>query len=147
MKLLLIIWQLPQYLLGLLVLAWHKLFMRKRFLHMEILWFGKEIAYYHVYNRIKYDGRYSGFSLGLHIFFYYNRDYMNNLQVSKANEWIDIKRHVKYREYAHSIQSLYLGWLYLPVIALPSMVMTSIGMHDKCYTEKWAERIINQLNK
>ena len=65
-----------------------------------------------------------------------------------VNQWfkeIDIKH-----EYGHSIQSRYLGWLYLIVIGLPSllwaimygrMIRQSYNGYYKFYTEKWADKL------
>ena len=50
-------------------------------------------------------------------------------------------------EYGHTLQSYLLGWLYLPVIAIPSILWCSWISNWKCnigkeydtfYTEKWA---------
>lgn len=51
-------------------------------------------------------------------------------------------------EYGHSRQSQRLGWLYLIVVGLPSLVWA--GIHERTgksyywfYTEKWADRLGN----
>lgn len=47
-------------------------------------------------------------------------------------------------EYGHCIQSKYLGWLYLLVIGLPSIIRASMGRPETYYdffTEKWADRL------
>lgn len=53
-------------------------------------------------------------------------------------------------EYGHSIQSLYLGCLYLPIIGLPSICWAAlykvigkrIGLnYYNFYTEKWADKL------
>ena len=51
-------------------------------------------------------------------------------------------------EYGHSIQSKYLGWLYLPVVGLPSLLHAafhdcrSIGKtYYHYWTETWADRL------
>ncbi len=52
-------------------------------------------------------------------------------------------------EYGHSLQSLYLGWLYLPLVGLPSMVRSIIwnkyGLDRERYfnafPEKWADKL------
>jgi hypothetical protein len=84
-NILLYLWQLPQNLLGLLV----------------ILFTGAEKKgdIYHT------DGRRFGVSLGNYIIF---GGFFNSTD----------KKH----EMGHQKQSLYLGWLYLPVIGLPSAV-------------------------
>ena len=55
-------------------------------------------------------------------------------------------------EYGHTVQSLILGWLYLPVIFLPSVIWFSVPYFKnfrkakKCsyyqfYTERWANQL------
>lgn len=65
-----------------------------------------------------------------------------------VNQWfreIDIKH-----EYGHSVQSRYLGWLYLLVVGLPSLlwaimygraIRLSYNGYYKFYTEKWADKL------
>ena len=58
-------------------------------------------------------------------------------------------------EYGHTVQSKYLGWLYLIVIALPSLIWagcfnrfrTKYGVsYYAFYTEKWAEKLGGNTN-
>ena len=53
-------------------------------------------------------------------------------------------------EYGHCLQSRRLGWLYLLVIGLPSIVWAGLygrlvkrtrNGYYRCYTEKWADRL------
>ena len=55
-------------------------------------------------------------------------------------------------EYGHTVQSMLLGWLYLPVIFLPSVVWFSVPYFQKLrkqkhysyyrfYTERWANHL------
>lgn len=53
-------------------------------------------------------------------------------------------------EYGHTIQSKYFGWLYLPVISIPSFLWASYFVITKqkprskyytFYTEKWADKL------
>lgn len=49
-------------------------------------------------------------------------------------------------EYGHHIQSLYLGWLYLFIIGIPSAIHNLISRKSRCnyyhfYTEKWANKL------
>jgi hypothetical protein len=46
-------------------------------------------------------------------------------------------------EYGHAMQSVRLGWLYLPVIGLPSLLVTGISssLAERCYFEKWADKL------
>ena len=64
------------------------------------------------------------------------------------DSWHDIT--VLRHENGHKIQSRLLGWLYLPVIALPSIVWAGcFGWYRKkynvsyyaFYTEKWADKL------
>jgi len=53
---------------------------------------------------------------------------------------------VKYHEYGHAIQSLILGWLYLIVIAIPSLIWLLIYKRTNknyhwFYTESWADKL------
>ncbi len=59
-------------------------------------------------------------------------------------------------EYGHTKQSLYLGWLYLLVIGLPSLIWAScFGRYRRkkgksyysFYTEKWADKLGGVLIK
>lgn len=64
-----------------------------------------------------------------------------------VNQWSSKKTIM--HEYGHCKQSQYLGWLYLLVIGLPSIVwagMRSLGVlrcysYYDFYTEKWADRL------
>ena len=59
-----------------------------------------------------------------------------------VNQWfkeINIKH-----EYGHSVQSRYLGWLYLIVIGLPSLLWAMFYKGNNYYsffTEKWADKL------
>lgn len=47
-------------------------------------------------------------------------------------------------EYGHQRQSLYLGWLYLIIIGLPSILWATFykgGDYYSFYTESWADRL------
>lgn len=65
-----------------------------------------------------------------------------------VNQWfkeIDIKH-----EYGHSIQSRYLGWLYLIVIGLPSLLWAMFYRGKNYYsffTEKWADKLGGVINE
>ena len=63
--------------------------------------------------------------------------------------WHD--RTVLKHEYGHRVQSRILGWLYLPVIALPSIIWAGcFGWYRKkynvsyysFYTEAWADKLV-----
>ena len=53
-------------------------------------------------------------------------------------------------EYGHCRQSLFLGWLYLPVIGLPSIIWAGLygraiprteNGYYRFYTERWADKL------
>ena len=80
-----------------------------------------------------------GMSLSTHIFLPFNE-----LSGSQFEE--NYIRH----EYGHTIQSKYLGWFYLLIIGLPSLIWAGCfeGYRQKkkisyysFYTEKWADRL------
>ena len=59
-------------------------------------------------------------------------------------------------EYGHSIQSLILGWLYLPVIGLPSFIWCNLPVFEayrnkkevsyySFYPERWANRLSEKV--
>lgn len=119
---LLYIWQLPQNLVGLIVLAYCKLFLKN---------VSKEkcegITYYYCKN---FNG---GISLGNYI-------------ISYSRNALTIKH-----EHGHQKQSLYLGPLYLFVIGIPSICWAGLygtklfpykeNGYYEFYTERWAEQL------
>lgn len=121
------IWQLPQNLVGLIVLAW--LSLRKRvFTHVRPDW-AKGATLYYV------DGFDGGLSLGRHIFLnskYINRDGLMELH-----------------EYGHTRQSKMFGPLYLFVIGIPSAIWAvcwgakknNPQPYESFYTERWADEL------
>lgn len=112
---LLFIWQLPQNLIALIILP----FLGKR----------KKIAFMSnamTYECSKMNG---GISLGSFIF----------LSPSCAKKDASIMH-----EYGHVKQSHYLGWLYLIVIGVPSLLNAIFNFTDcyySWYTESWANKL------
>lgn len=111
-KFLLYLWQLPQNLVGLILLM---------FLTNIITHTFKNITFY--YSKT-FKG---GISLG------------NYIIVGSLDE-----KMVKH-EFGHSIQSKYLGWLYLPIIGLPSLIWcilygSIIKPTPNGYYKFWTER-------
>lgn len=97
----LFLWQLPQNLLGLLVVHITK---AKKTEWNGIVWY-------------KTDWR-IGVSLGNYIILY------------KFSDLDDIRH-----EYGHQIQSLFLGWLYLVIVGIPSAVFNNLW--DRIFHKKW----------
>ena len=123
------IWQLPQNLLGLLIVA---LCRPERMHEMEN---GNRIYFA---NRMR-----GGISLGKYSIVntsHYRKDINESLK----------RDTVRHEAIGHARQSLYFGWLYLIVIGLPSFVWavlygTAVKPTKKGYyrfwTERWADRI------
>lgn len=102
-KILLYIWQLPQNLLGLLVILFTKA--------------EKTNPFY--WRTSKYN---LGVSLGRYIIFGAVSD--------RYIKWQTVKH-----EQGHQKQSLYLGWLYLLVIGLPSVIG---NLYDRIAHKRWS---------
>jgi hypothetical protein len=103
------IWQLPQNLLGFMLSRNYVL------KHACISRNGKWVVYFKPFFR-------SGISLGNYIildYWYCGRD----------------SRQIIYHEYGHSRQSLILGWLYLPLVGLPSIIG---NIWDRLFHKKWS---------
>lgn len=123
-RLIVFMWQFPQNLLGFIV---------------------KKVTKATEYTKYKDATVYSwkvarGLSLGRYIFIPFS-----NVTPLSYN----VRRYIKH-EYGHTIQSKYLGWLYLLVIALPSLIWagcfewyrTKTGTsYYEFYTEKWADKL------
>lgn len=118
------IWQLPQYIAGIVVKKIYK---------------AKPYTIYKDANVYSWSIR-GGLSLGKYIFV----PFKNEEPASYV-----VQQYIKH-EYGHTIQSKYLGWLYLLVIGLPSI--TWAGCFDKYrkkhgikyeafYTESWADKL------
>ena len=131
-NILLYIWQLPQNLLGLLLVWVYKC---KHSLDLEngnIIYFSSSMS--------------GGISLGKYsiISNYYWTKYKGNInQLIKLNI-------IKHKGIGHGKQSKYLGPLYLLIIGLPSLIWSwlygsiipySKNGYYKFYTEKWADKL------
>ena len=124
-QILLYIWQLPQHVLGLLLIA----FYRPEVMH--IMENGNRIYFA---TRMKGGislGKYSIVNVG-----HYRHDINESLK----------RDTVRHEAIGHARQSLYLGWLYLVVIGLPSIVHAALckcknhSYYDMWF-EKWADRL------
>jgi hypothetical protein len=139
------LWQLPQNLLGMFFLMIYSILGNKNFIDFDVwsvrvpgLNFTADGNFF-VFNNNK--KRLYGYSLGCYVFVSYDREYM---EFHYKEEEIDDKvNEVIVHETGHCIQSVFLGWLYLIVIALPSLIVTGIspGLAKRLYTETWAERL------
>lgn len=123
-QILLYIWQLPQNLLGLLLIAFY------RPERMHIMENGNRIYFA---TRMKGGislGKYSIVNVG-----HYRHDINDSLK----------RDTVRHEAIGHARQSLYFGWLYLIVIGLPSIINACLcrdkGRYYRFYTERWADRL------
>lgn len=119
------IWELPQNLLGIVV--------KKIFKATPYTTYGKTVVY-------SWKAR-GGLSLGEYIFVPFEN--------ANPNAY-GVQRYIAH-EYGHTIQSKYLGWFYLLVIGLPSLIWCGCfnGYRAKhgisyyaFYTEKWADALV-----
>lgn len=119
-------WGLPQNLLGLIVTGIVRLRNRGG-------------VHEHYRNAVVTDWGVKGWSMGLGMFVFYGHRGMGN-----ATE-----RMIKTHEYGHTIQSVILGPLFLPVIGLPSVVWANLPFfknfrirrqydYYRFYPEAWA---------
>lgn len=126
MKLIKILWQLPQNFIGLLIKLIGKTSLYTTYKEAKIYTW-------------KLGG---GISLGQYIFTPFKNENVESFYV---------QQYIKH-EYGHCIQSQYLGWFYLLVIGLPSLIWAQCfnGYRKKngvsyysFYTEKWADQLGN----
>lgn len=123
------LWQLPQNLLGLLLIAFY------RPERKHILSNGNVICYAF---RMK-----GGISLGKYSIVnvcHYREDMGESLK----------RDTVRHEAIGHAKQSLYLGWLYLPIVGLQSIVWAMLydrivtptkNGYYQFWTERWADRL------
>ena len=126
LEVLLYLWQLPQNLLGIVLLAiygWHYSFELKGNNHRAAS------SWVHLSKRMR-----GGISLGRYII-------LSDLYERDPVAW--------YHERGHSIQSMMLGPLYLLIIGLPSLLHAAFYRYDQAnpnryyrfYTERWADKL------
>lgn len=122
---LLYIWQAPQNLLGLILIAFYK---PERMHTMEN---GNQIHFSKKMRGGISLGKYSLVNIG-----HYRHDINESLK----------RDTVRHEAIGHARQSLYLGWLYLIIIGLPSIIWAwqyegdSKGYY-KFFTERWADKL------
>lgn len=123
-----ILWELPQSLLGFILFQFYSVDCRC----MEAPYGDTRILYS---ERMR-----GGISLGRFIIVPWKYRYNSSSYV----------RDTISHEYGHTRQSLYLGWLYLLVIGIPSITWAWLHSSFKCFdtvsyysffTEKWADRL------
>lgn len=123
-NILMFIWQLPQNILGLVL----RLFYYGIILHTDV----RDIPVWVCFS----GSMYGGISLGQFVF---------------VPLWVECDSDFVKHELGHCRQSQYLGWLYLIVIGLPSIIWACIHTCSKkirnkysyyvFYTERWADKL------
>ena len=125
-KFLLTVWQFPQIVVGFFILLYYKTFYPTFIKEKDTI---KDINCYYI------SGFHGGISLGTYIFLNYRYIYDAN--------------YIKH-EYGHTIQSKYLGWFYVLIIGIPSIIWAWLygpvikkegKKYYTFYTEKWADKL------
>lgn len=120
-KILYIIWEFPQTVLAFMIIA----FLKRKIVRYE------DYRSTNVFYVKDFPG---GISLGRYI-----------ILAERCYRRESVKKH----EFGHSMQSLYLGWLYLTVVGIPSLTRSIIwrsfklksGDYYRGYPENWANRL------
>ncbi len=118
---LIFLWELPQVILGGLFL----IALKRRIASMQN----------YEASDVYYVGRFPG-GISLSFFIFINSDEQGSIRTVK-------------HEYGHTRQSLFLGWLYLPVVGLPSIIRAMIWnifrldseKYYKGFPENWADTL------
>jgi len=117
------LWQLPQHLLALALMALYKPKLTEEYKGCTVCWVGAEW----------------GVSLGRYILL--SEDYRDDDNVIG-------------HEHGHSLQSKILGWLYLPMVGLPSITMNLLSLFllaigrprfSENYYHRWPESWADRL--
>jgi hypothetical protein len=117
-----VIWQLPQTAVALIILCYCKAMGK---VHAKTCFAGCDVNA--VIYALEYEG-YRGFSPGYIVFMTHR---------------ISVQEAYVTHECGHSLQSRHPGWLYLTVIAIPSLTVTALSPApaQRCYFERRAEKL------
>ncbi len=130
MRVFLFLWELPQTILAWIILAFYKTSKKMAVDACCVVHFIESKKPF-------------GVSLGEYIIL--SKEYENHGHYSVSGKYILTYLH----EFGHTRQSRMLGWLYLPIVGVPSLffnLLTRAGVlpHNTYYTrypEKWADRL------
>lgn len=136
-EIVLYVWQLPQNLLGLILLWIMKSDATLKLDNGNVVYFSRNMA--------------GGISLGRYsiINSYYAGLKTGDKKIKPKEELMELDV-VKHEGIGHGTQSRWLGPLYLPVIGLPSIIWAWLygsiipytrNGYYKCYTEAWADKL------
>jgi len=120
-------WELPQYILGIFFI----LFLNRRIIDILVY---KDA---HVFIARNFPG---GISLII---------ILNESEIPDSINESGGRLKCLLHEYGHSIQSFLLGWLYLPLVGIPSVIRAAVwknrrlnpALYYKRYPESWADKL------
>lgn len=133
------VWELPQTGVGYLVTQWRNIcggVQRVDFMHGTLFATGR--------NRRPH--AYSGISIGCFVNMWLPKDIDGDFEEFARRCPYDMYRH----EFGHSVDSRRWGWLYLPLVGLPSVVseiMELTGSSRHRHQDFWTERRADRLGK
>ena len=127
------LWQAPQWITGAFTAGLLCVTGRVVSCNRRVMRVGSVSLRLRVYRMVTRKGRIYGWSLAGWIFL--RTPCIDGICTIGAEQYERVVRH----EAGHSRQSLSLGWLYLPVIALPSLIVTGVSprLAKRCYFERF----------
>lgn len=132
-------WELPQTAIGYLIAQWRVASGRVK--HIETL---DGVTF--VAGRHREPHTTAGMSLGCFVQMWLPRRAGENCERWAWHGGNEMVRH----EYGHTVDSQLWGWLYLPVIGLPSLVSQALDLNPKAshrHDDFWVERRADRLGK
>ena len=133
------VWELPQTAIGYLFSQWRVALGRaKRVVTVHGVTF--------VASRHRQPHTTAGLSLGCFVQMWLPRRAGEECERWECHDGDEMARH----EYGHTVDSQLWGWLYLPVIGLPSLISQALGLSSKArhrHDNFWAERRADRLGK
>ena len=133
------VWELPQLWTGYLFAQWRNIVGRvERVDTLEGVTF--------VTGRHWVPRAYAGVSLGCFANMWVSGGIGDDFEQYAQHSPFNIFRH----EYGHTVDSQLWGWLYLPVVGLPSLVSQALGLSPKArhrHDDFWAERRADRFGK
>ena len=133
------VWELPQLWTGYLFAQWRNIVGRvERVDTLEGVTF--------VTGRHWVPRAYAGVSLGCFANMWVSGSIGDDFEQYAQHSPFNIFRH----EYGHTVDSQLWGWLYLPVVGLPSLISQALGLSPKAHhrhDDFWAERRADRFGK
>ena len=133
------VWELPQLWTGYLFAQWRNIVGR-------VEWVDTLEGVTFVTGRHWVPRAYAGVSLGCFANMWVSGSIGDDFKQYAQHSPFNIFRH----EYGHTVDSQLWGWLYLPVVGLPSLVSQALGLSPKArhrHDDFWAERRADRFGK